>query len=78
MSGLSYLTSALGVVVLVISASVLCIGRRVVDELDTWIPFGHMAFNHPGIGLGLGIALFIIGQSIFDRRSSILWTSPSR
>lgn len=78
MSGFSYLTYILGVAVLAISGSVLCIGRRAVDELDALIPFGHLALNHPGIGLGLGLALFIASRSIFDIRSSMLQTSPWR
>lgn len=78
MSILSYLTSTLGVIVLVISASVLCIGGRAVDEIEALIPFSDLVLKHPGIGLGLGIALFIIGRSVFDRRSSILWTSSPR
>ena len=78
MGGLSYLTSTLGVVVLAISASVLFIGSRAVDALDALIPFGHIALKHPGIGFVLGLALFIAGLSVFDKRSSMLRTSPWR
>lgn len=78
MGSLSYLISTVGVAVMAFSASVLYFGRVAVDELDSLIPCGHLALRHPGIGLGLGIALFIAGRSIFDKRSSILRPSPWR
>ena len=78
MGGLSYFISTLGVVILAISGSVLWIGRRAVDELEAWIPFGDTAFKHPVVGLGLGLALFIAGRSVLDKRSSILRTWPRR
>lgn len=78
MGSLSYLTSTLGVVVLAISGSVLCFGGRAINELDALIPVGHLVIMHPGIGLGIGLALFIAGQSVFDIQSSILRPSTRR
>lgn len=78
MGGLSYLTSTLGVLVLAISGSVLVIGRRAAEELEAWFPQAHLALKHPGIGLGLGVALFILGTKAFGKRSNILRTLPRR
>jgi hypothetical protein len=78
MGGLSYITTTVGVLVLAISGCVLCIGRRAAEELEAWFPHAHLLLKHPGIGLGIGIALFIVGTTAFGIRSNLLRTAPRR